>query len=51
MLVVRTFVLICCLAVPFFAQGVKVENGYAPVDLKEFANRSACSRETLRRLA
>ena len=41
MLVVRTFVLICCLAVPFFAQDVKSEGGYAQVDMKEFANRSA----------
>ncbi|MEP7341173.1 MAG: hypothetical protein ABI977_25810 [Acidobacteriota bacterium] len=41
MFLVRTFVLICCLAVPFLAQGVKVESGYAPVDLKEFANHSA----------
>src|SRR5262245_33308269 len=41
MLLVRTFVLVCCLSVPFFAQGTTVENGYAQVDLKEFANRSA----------
>lgn len=45
MLVVRTFVLVfaltCCLAVPFFAQGRSVENGYAQVDWKEFANRPA----------
>ena len=41
MFLVRTFALICCLAIPFLAQGIKVENGYAPVDLKEFVNRSA----------
>src|SRR5438046_2293817 len=41
MLLVRTFVLVCCLAVPFFAQGLTAENGYAQVEMKEFANRSA----------
>lgn len=45
MLLVRTFVLafvlVCCLAGPFFAQGAAVDNGYAQVDLKEFANHSA----------
>lgn len=41
MLLVRTFVLVCCLAVSFFAQSHAVENGYAQVDLKEFANRPA----------
>jgi len=40
MFLVRTFVLVCCLAIPFFAQGITVENGYSQVELKEFANRS-----------
>ena len=37
MFLVRMFVLVCCLAVPFFAHGRDAENGYAQVDLKAFA--------------
>jgi hypothetical protein len=41
MFLVRTFVLVCCLAVPFFAHGLTDETGYSQIELKEFANRSA----------
>ncbi len=48
MFLVRTFVLICCLAVPFYAQGKPKDstnsapnNGYAQIELKEVASRSA----------
>ncbi|MDQ3011228.1 MAG: hypothetical protein M3X11_11065 [Acidobacteriota bacterium] len=41
MLLVRTFVLVCCLAVPFLAHGRDIENGYAQVDLKEFSSHPA----------
>lgn len=44
MLLVRTFVLICCLAISLLAQARVqdfAENGYAQVELQEFANRAA----------
>jgi len=44
MFLVRTFVLICCLAVPFSAQGRPkdwADNAYVQIDLKEFADRPA----------
>lgn len=41
MFLVRTFVLLCCLAVPFLAQSHTNDNGYAQIDLKEFVNHPA----------
>jgi len=48
MFLVRTFVLICCLAVPLFAHGAaqpdpvkNAETSYAQIDLKEFAAHPA----------
>ncbi|HEX9001153.1 MAG TPA: hypothetical protein VGB07_14710 [Blastocatellia bacterium] len=41
MLFVRTFVLSCCLAVLAFTPSLSVEPGYAPIDLKAFANNPA----------
>lgn len=41
MLLVRTLILACCFAVIALAQGLTANNGYAQIDLKEVASRSA----------
>ncbi|MGE0886969.1 MAG: hypothetical protein AB7P14_25895 [Blastocatellales bacterium] len=41
MLLVRTLILACCFAVIALAQGHTANNGYAQIDLKEVASRSA----------
>ncbi len=41
MLLVRTLILICCFAVAALAQGREANNGYAQIELKEVASRSA----------
>lgn len=41
MFLVRTLILVCCLAVAALAQGQMEKTSYAEVDLKEIASRSA----------
>lgn len=41
MLLVRTLILVCCFAVVALAQGREADNGYAQIELKEVASRSA----------